>query len=232
MAKRELTAEDRERLKANLAKGRETAAANRAAKAVAPAEPEPAPIVMPPLVYEGDTPTPTYEEPADEPEVEAEDDFTRFLMAQDAETRELLTDIELRVIYEQETKRAADERKAAARKGALARAQRHARMVAGLIPAEAAAAAARLDRLNQKVTWTVNMPEAGNSGTLTDIGLRIEGNLYYHGQQVTTTLAVYESCREIMWRGHQAELDFQGKSKLSRLRQTAIGALNMQGAHL
>ena len=47
MAKRELTAEERERLKANLAKGRETAAANRAAKAAAPDEPVEEPVREP-----------------------------------------------------------------------------------------------------------------------------------------------------------------------------------------
>ncbi len=192
------------------------------------------PVEMAPIPREGEAPLPVFEEPAAPPETEGEpeDAFARFLMAQDAETRELLSDIELRVIYEQETKRAADEKKAAAKKGALAKAQRHARMVAGLIPAEQAEIAARLDRLNQKVTWTVNMPEAGKSGMLVDVGVRIDGKLLYHGQRVTGTLAQYESYREIEWRAHQNELDFQGQSRLSRLRRTAIGALNNDGPRL
>jgi hypothetical protein len=52
MAKRELTAEERERLKENLAKGRATAAANRAAKV---AEPDPADEDAP---VDGDEPIP------------------------------------------------------------------------------------------------------------------------------------------------------------------------------
>jgi hypothetical protein len=225
-----MTPEQIEARNARLAKARETAAANRARKAVEPAAEEPA-VAMPSIVHEGAADEPDFDKPAEQIEPEA-DDFTRFLMAQDAETRELLTDIELRVIYEQEAKRAAEEKKAAAKKGALARAQRHARMVAGLIPAEQAAIAARLEYLSQKVRWTVNMPEAGNSGMLVDAGVRIDGTLLYHGQRVEGTRAQYESYREIEWRAHQNELDFQGKSRLSRLRRTAIQDLNNNGARL
>lgn len=192
---------------------------------------EPAPIVMPKLVLEGEVPPPAFEDPDEGifEEDEPQDEFERFLAAQDDETRELLTDAELRVIYEQETARAAKERKEAARKGALARAQRHARVVAGLVGPEALEAQARLDRLNRKVTWTINMPEAGNTGMLIDEGMRIDGRLMRHGETVTGTMAQYESYRSIEWNAHQGELDFQGKGKLSRLRQTASGINNMRG---
>lgn len=203
-------------------------------KAAAAAAPEPPPEVMPPVPREGVMPEPIFAEPDDMqdnqlPTDEPVDDFARFLAAQDDETRSLLSDMELRVIYETETKRAADERKAAAKKGALARAQRHARMVAGLIGPEAMEAQARLDRLNRKVTWTVNMPEAGNTGMLVDEGMRIDGRLLRHGEQMTGTMAEWESYRSIEWNAHQGELDFQGKGKLSRLRQTASALNNMRG---
>ncbi len=200
-------------------------------------EPEPEPITMAPLAHEGAGAPPVFAdaaepEPAETIEAPGDDDFVRFLMAQDDETRRLLTDIELRVIYETETKRAAEEKKAAARKGALARAQRHARIVAGLVPVEAAEAAARLEQLSRKVRWRVNMPEAGNSGRLTDVGVRIDGRLLPHGEWITGTQAQYESYREIEDRAHQGELDFQGKGKTSKLRQTAIRSLNYEGPRL
>lgn len=230
-----LTPEERA---ANLAKGRETAAANRAeARAAAERELkvrlEPA-VAMPPIVHEDAAPTAAIVEPdddgRDDGDTESADDFERFLAAQDDDIRELLSVVELRVIFEAETKRAQDERKAAAKKTATTRAQRHAKATAGLLPAAAIAAAELRDRLSQKVKWTVNMPEAGNSGMLIDEGIRIDGKLLYHGQEVTGTLAEYDSYRSIEWAAHQGELDFQGRGRLSKLRQTATGFLNMKGA--
>ncbi len=228
-----LTPEQLEARKIALARGRETAAANRKAKAAA----EPAPVAMPAIEHEGINPEsgpvaiPTEEGNA-AGHSESADGFERFLAAQDDETRSVLSDMELRLIYEIEVKRAADERKNILKKAAATKALRHARTTAGLIPAEAVAAAALRDRLNQKVTWTVNMPEAGNSGMLIDEGMRIDGRLLYHGQEVVGTMAEYESYRDIEWRAHQHELDFQGKGKLSRLRQTATGFLNMRAGDL
>jgi len=253
-----LTPEDRA---ANLAKGRATAAANREKRAAEQTEKQAAaaaelkarlgpealsgvqvnvvapafePPVMAPIphedapsamtVVEPDEPVPAVEAPAD--------DFERFLAAQDVDTRKLLSDVELRVIFETETKRAQDERKAQARKAAAERAKRHAQTVAGLLPAAAVAAAALRDRLSQKVRWRVNMPEAGNSGMLIDAGVRINGRLMVHGEEVVGTLAEYESYRSIEWNAHQGELDFQGRGKLSKLRQTATGFLNMKGVSL
>lgn len=206
----------------------------------------PAVLKMPPIVHEGAVAPPRVVEPEEqhiEPETESDnpitpfderpvpgDDFERFLAAQDVETREVLSDVELRVIFETETKRAQEERRAQVRKAAAARALRHAKATAGLIGPEAIAAAALRDRLSQKVEWTVNMPEAGNSGMLIDEGVRINGRLMQHGERITGTLAEYESYRAIEWNAHQSELDFQGRGKLSKLRQTATGFLNMRGA--
>jgi hypothetical protein len=39
-------------------------------------------------------------------------------------------------------------------------------------------------------------------------------------------LSEYESYRSIEWLAHQNELDFQGRGRLSRLRQTATGFIN------
>jgi hypothetical protein len=222
-----LTDEQRAARAAALAKGRERAAANRAAKAAAPDEP---PVVMPPIVHEGESaPTPIAEpDVADEP-VEVSDDFERFLLAQDDETRSVLSDVELRVIFETETKRAAEERKVSLKKTVATKALRHARATAGLIPVEAIAAQALRDRLGQKVQWIINMPEAGNSGTLIDQGVRIDGKLYVHGQSVTGTLAEYISYREIEGRAHENERQFQGRSRMSKLAQSGMRFLNNEG---
>jgi hypothetical protein len=201
------------------------------ARVAAAAAPEPEPALMPAVPREGEAPQPIIEVDdgmgiSDPPAAGLPDPFEAFLAAQDAETRAVLSDADLRVIYELEVKRAAEAKHAAAKKLAAHRAQRHAQAVAGLIPAEQLAAAAQRERLNRKVSWVVNMPEAGNSGMLIDEGVRIDGRLLYHGQKVTGTLAEYESYRSIEWLAHQNELDFQGRGRLSRLRQTATGFIN------
>jgi hypothetical protein len=229
-----LTEEEKQRRREALARGREKAAANRAALKAAP---KPEPVAMPSIVHEGesqpatigDPPSP---DPLDDdlgPVGEPQDDFERFLAAQDADTRDELSDMELRVIYEIEQRRAAEEKKTAAKKLAVQRAQRHARSTAGLIGPAAVAAADLRERMNLPVSWVVNMPEAGNSGTLIDEGVRINGKLYVHGTTVEGTLAEYISYREIEYRAHENERQFQGRSRMSRLAQTGMRFLNNEG---
>jgi hypothetical protein len=237
-----LTEEEKQRRREALARGREKAAANRAALKAAP---KPEPVAMPPIVHEGSGPL---SEPAAAPtgaaasgsfftqngpdtteEAEPQDDFERFLASQDADIRDILSDVELRVIYEAEQKRAAEEKKTAAKKLAVQRAARHARSTAGLIGPEAVAAANLRERMNMPVSWVINMPEAGNSGTLIDEGIRINGKLYVHGTTVEGTLAEYISYREIEYRAHENERQFQGRSRMSRLAQTGMRFLNNEG---
>ncbi len=226
-----LTPEQLEARKIALAKGRETAAANRkAALEKAVAAPEPPPVAMPPIAHEGESAPPTIGEPQDETfDDDPLDEFQRFLAAQSADIRDLLSDMELRVIYEAEQKRAADEKKAAAKKTAVARAQRHARATAGLIGPEAIAASDLREKMSRRVSWVVNMPEAGNSGTLIDAGVRIDGVLYVHGSTIEGTLAQYISYREIEHRCHENERQFKGQSRMQRLAQTGMRFLNNEG---
>ncbi len=234
-----LTPEQLEARKVALAKGRETAAANRKKRAEAEAAKAQAPypvLAMPPIEHE-DGPAPRPIEAPSEDGGDGDgtlsdgpaDDFERFLVAQDAETRAVLSDMELRVIYEVEARRAAEEKKNALKKRAAAKALRYARATAGLIPAVALAQAQLRDRLNQPVTWTVNMPEAGNSGTLIDQGMRIDGKLYVHGTQVEGTLGEYISYREMEHRAFENERQFQGRSRMSKLSQTGMRFLNNEG---
>ncbi len=196
-------------------------------------------VPMGPIVHEGAVPAVEIVEPDDvgpqlyggveKPEG---DDFEMFLAEQDEDTRRLLTVVELRVIYETGIKRIEEEKKAAARKAVEARALRRARVNAGMLPAEAIEAQKRREWHSQKVKWTVNMPEAGNSGRVVDAGVRINGRLYVHGEEMTGTLDEYISYRSIEARAHENEQNFQGRGKLQKLRQTATGFINMKGASL
>jgi len=220
----ELTEEQKAKLRENLALAREARAAKKAAAA---ASSEDAPLPMPPVPREGESaPVIGLDEPLPVAEPPAEDDFERFLALQDEETRSVLSDMDLRVIYETEKTRAKAERKEKIKKQAQDRAQRHARLTAGLLTPQAIEAAGLRDRLSRKVKWTVNMPEAGNTGRLIDQGIRIDGRLLHHGTEIVGTLAEYISYREIEWRAHQNELDFQGKGRMSRLRRSVIPDAN------
>jgi hypothetical protein len=217
-----------------LAKDRETAARNRQAKAEAEAAkpavsatPTPAVAaedipVMPRLGMEGVAeiePEPVAI--ADEPT----DPFERFLAAQDEETRLLLSDIELRVIFEEETRKARAAQKEQAKQAAKARAARHAKADAGLITEADVAAAALAERNARKVRYTPELPQLSN-GEPIDVGLRINGAILFDRQERTVTVGEYESQREILYRSMTAELDFEGKGRLSQLRRSSTRALN------
>lgn len=188
--------EKKERLRAQLARGREKAAANRAAKA---AEPEPVAVDVP---------------SADDPQL---DGFDEFVLTLDPEARKILSDAQLMAIYSAAQARADEEKKKAAEKRAMERALGAARSQKGLVPAEKADRLEWQRRMAEMVTFTPDLPELG------DIGLRIDGQIYLHGREVTVTRAQQDSYRDIVWRARQAELDFEGKGRLSHLRRQIAG---------
>jgi hypothetical protein len=145
------------------------------------------------------------------------DGFDAFLLTLDDETRRILPIPKLMAIYEAGQAKAEEERLKAIEKRAMERALGTARQQKGLVPAQKAEELERVRRLAELVTWTPDLPE------ISDTGLRIDGRVYFHGQEVTTTRAVYETCRDIIWRNRQAELDFEGKSRLSHLRRQIAG---------
>lgn len=200
---------------AALAKGRATAAANRA-KAKEAAEAEVEEIFEAPAVAVAEPIEPAVEEIGEPAPL---DDFGRFLLTLDAETRGLLSDVDLRVIYEVETKRALEEKKAQAKLAVKARAERHAKAVAGLTPAASLEQQAWQDRMNEKVRFTPDLPEFG------DVGLRIDQMIYIHGRTVTVTRAQYDSYRDIVYRNQQAELTLEGRSRDHWLRRQARGSM-------
>jgi cell fate (sporulation/competence/biofilm development) regulator YmcA (YheA/YmcA/DUF963 family) len=205
-------------------------AARKAEETAKAAVPYPV-LAMPPIVHEDDVPAPAMPVEPDGALAPpySTDDFGRFLAEQDAETREAFTEAELRVMYNTKCQAAVDERKTVLKKRVEARALRHARASAGLIGPETLAASALREQNARLVTWTINMPEAGNSGQLVDEGVRIDGKLQPHGTQVTGTLAEYKSYREIESRLRENERQFQGRSRMSRLSQTGMRFLHNEG---
>jgi hypothetical protein len=200
----ELTEEQKQVRRDNLAKARAARSKRAAAEESFPA----------PVVAVGGEIEEVVEDEAEPVEV---DEFGRFLAALDDETRELLTDGELRDIFEQQQAKAKAERKVALKKAATERAARHARIESGLMtPADEAAAALR-DRMAEMVRFTVDLPELG------DYGLRIDQQVFLHGFTYTVTRAQYDSFREMVWRNQQSELEFEGRSRGHWLRRQARG---------
>ena len=222
-----MTEEQKAKQQANLAKAREAQKAKReaaAAKAAEAAPTEEAPLQMPAMNQNWREPV-VEDEPAAEVEpADPSDPFEVFLAAQDEETRSILSDAELRVIFEVETRKAQEARREATKKVAQARAARAARVAEGLISPSDAARAERKRKLARMVTFTPEIPQDAN-GNLIDVGYRVNGEILFHGQQVTRPYGVYLSVREQMWRATNHEMDFEGKGRISHQRRLSAQAL-------
>lgn len=151
---------------------------------------------------------------AGEPQLEG---FDEFILTLDPEARKILSTAQLMAIYAAAQERAEEEKKKAAEKRAMERALGAARSQKGLVPAEKADRLEWQRRMAEMVTFTPDLPELG------DIGLRIDGQVFLHGREVTVTRAQADSYRDIVWRARQAELDFEGKGRLSHLRRQIAG---------
>jgi|SRR6185436_8092245 len=186
------------------------------------------PEVMPALPEEGGTVSMPEAVDDEAPPLDVPGDLTPwgiFLASLSAETRELVPEEELRASFEAVGKKARDARRQQLKAAAVAKAERQARHLAGLVTAEELSAEQLAERNNRRVRWTVQipfMPETG--GTLSD-GLCIDGRTFYHGQEVETSWAEWRSCLSIIWNMRQHELDFKGESRLSSLRR-----MNAEGA--
>jgi hypothetical protein len=198
-------------------KARERHAAKKAEEAARPAEPIEAMVTNWDRAEAG--PAMVEEEPLAPPVVEPASRYDVFLASLSDETRELLNDAELRAVFAASEKKAADERKAQLQKQAAEKALSMARADAGLVPKEQAEVHALRERNSRKVKWQVNLPFVGDTGGTADEGLKIDGRTFYHGQEVTTTYAEWLSCREMLYRLRQHEMDFEGKGRLHHLRR-------------
>lgn len=226
-----MTEEQKAARNAALARARDASKAKReAAKAaeviaapVAAPEAEEAPLAMPGIGQNWREPVAEPEPEAAE-EVEADDPFERFLAAQDAETRSILSDVELRVIYEADLKKQQEAKREAAKKVVAARASRFNRTNLGLISPADAAHAEWQRKMNRRVTFTPEIPQDAN-GNLIDQGYRVNGQIIFHGLPWTGTYAEFLSLREQQWRAMNHEMDFEGKGRLSQQRQLSAQAL-------
>ena len=160
----------------------------------------------------------------DEPEVPVavlpETPFERFMRLLDPETRELLDEDDLRAIFDEQQAKAHAEKKAAAKKAAAASALQHARIEAGIIAPASAADLEWERRMDEPVTFTVDLPDIG------DIGLRIDQKIYLHGVTYTVPRRMWDSMRSTMYQAQQAELLFEGKDKRHWLRRRARGTVS------
>lgn len=205
MRRKPLTAEQKQRLRDNLAKGRQTAAENRA-KAAEMAAPI-AQTIAEGGVWDGplagDDPVPA-------------DPFALFLASIDAETRELLSDDELRDIYNAQLAAKQAEKKARAKKAIIEKAGHAAAIAAGLLPQAQQDELERQRRMNEMVEVRIEMPPADENGGLPDIGFRVNGRIFLHGFRYTVTRDVYDSLKEMMYRAGESQLLFEGKNRKYR----------------
>lgn len=152
--------------------------------------------------------------------------YDLFLLSLDSETRGLLSDAELRAIFEASEKKALDEKRQRLQKQAADRALHQARAGAGLLPKEAIAEAAWRARMEEKVTFTPHLPESCYMEHFACPCLVVNGKAYPDGVEVTTTRGEYMSFREQVWRAQQAEMDLEGRSRLHHLRRERFASLD------
>lgn len=218
MAKREWTAEERAEA------SRKTKARIAEAQAVKAAASEEKPLVMPLLPFDADDFASVEIEAIEELVAAAGElsPFEVYLSSLDDETKELVPEAELQAIFEAQTIKARAAKREKLKKAATEKAMHAANVHAGLLPKDAVDHAEWRRRMDRLVTFTVDLPELG------DIGLRVDGEIFLHGFQYTRPMAVYLSFREMEWKNKQAELDFEGRSRMHHLRRQGIGANNMR----
>lgn len=213
MARTPMSEEQRAELSRKM---RERHAAKKAASAAAPDEPVET-IVTDWERTEAGPEAVIEDVPAEAPATASRYDV--FLTSLPDETRELLDDAELRAVFAASEKKAKDERRTQLQKQAAEKALGMARADAGLVPKEQAEALALRERNSRKVKWRVSLPFVADTGGTADEGLKIDGRTYYHGMDVTTTYAEWLSCREMLYRLRQHEMDFEGRGRLHHLRR-------------
>lgn len=218
MPKGPLTEEQKVVRREALARGRATAAANRKAAAEAAAAAEEAEHFPPPQPAPGGIVEPVESPPMDEPQEDRDPAFSRFLAGLDDDTREMFSIDEIAEIYAQQKLKADAEKKAARKKALTEKALHGARIDAGLVPTSSRDESERQGRMAEMVTWRVDLPDEG-AGVHGQKGIYIDQMIYVDGVTYTTPRAVFETCRDIMYRSWQHESQFQGKSRTYYNRQ-------------
>lgn len=185
-----LTEEQREARRANLARGRLTAAANRAKKALSSAE------------------APSEPGHGNSSLTLALPDRERLLFGVDPEIARLITDEELTAVAEEERAKAGAEQKKKALADVRAAARQQAMAEHDLIAASALLSDTERKRLAKPVTFRVNLPGDG-AGHVGRNGFRVDGQLFQVGQTYTRSQAVFESLRANHYRTWLQEIQFR-----------------------
>ena len=188
MAKRELTPEQKERARANLAAAREAKMAKMAAA-------DEGALAAPAAVDE-----PEVAEPVESVAAERR---RRLLADLPAEIAALVSDDELAAIEAEETQKALAEQKKQALSDVRSMARQYARIEHDLIPSDVLRSEEERKRLAEPVRIRVNLPEGGGAQ-----GFRIDGRLLRQGMEYTVSRAVFESLQSTFYRMHLSEVEF------------------------
>lgn len=166
-------------------------------------------------------------DPEPEPAPEPETPYDRFVASLPEEVREILSEEDLRAAYAQAEHDAREERRRKLAATAKRKAIAAARAATGLITPEEAEAEALAEKNDRMVKITPRLPFIGDSGGVASDGVVIDGTKYEHGQTYTVPYARALSIRDILYRMHQHEMDFEGKSRLNGLRQQHASDVNV-----
>lgn len=163
----------------------------------------------------GDAPEPQDEtedevrEPDEAPPVQTRRSFgisterrAQLLQGIPADVAALIDDDELAEIERQEQKAAEQERKKQAIADVRAALRQKARVENDLIPSSVLRSEEENRRLQEPVTFKINLPEGGGA-----LGLRVNGFNYQHGMVYTRPRHVAESLHEMVYRAHGRELE-------------------------
>ncbi len=161
------------------------------------------------------------------PAPESETPYDRFVASLPEEVREILSEEDLRSAYAQAEHDAREERRRKLAATAKRKAIAAARAATGLITPEEAEAEALAEKNDRMVKITPRLPFIGDSGGVASDGVVIDGAKYEHGQTYTVPYARALSIRDILYRMHQHEMDFEGKSRLNGLRQQHASDVNV-----
>lgn len=152
--------------------------------------------------------------------------FEGFVASLPDETRELLSIEELQEAFDTAEREARAEKRKTLKAQAVSKAKDHAKAAAGLLTPEELARKALAERMAKPTRITVRMPFLSDTGGQIAEGVTIDGTTYRHGESYTVPYGRALAIRDIIFRGQQAEMDFEGKGRLHGLRQQRAGLFN------
>lgn len=132
----------------------------------------------------------------------------RWLSGMDPEVAKLVTDEDLDKIEREENEKALGEKKRQALADLRAMVRQEAQAEHNLIPAATLRSEAEQKRMNEPVTFRVNIPGEG-SGHRGQAGFRVNGRLFQNGHTYTEPRHVFTSLFEMHYRVHLAEVKFR-----------------------